>query len=320
MSWSKQSFFACLALALLASGCKDKSLDDYNRDRANAEFTQAQAAAGNWRGTIVTQAGSGETVSAIEVAMQVVQVPVQNGTNTGNTVRSQIQGAITIKTGDVVSSGVITNASYTPSNDDNTSGTVSGTVGVPIGANTATFTLAATINGNSMSGTISPSNASGTPGNFRAEREAPLPHVGQGSTDPSLRGGIKYYGGSLENAQCSDPQFRNSIFCRGTDNGRMPVTLSVNYNPLSAGYAFVNLFVSLKVLAVQVTFGHYVASFPSTELDQRSGVLHFQGTEPGGTSQSSLNCQPRGPGYSCEYRNEFAGQVFNFDVAPSNHP
>lgn len=322
MAHRKQNFVAIIALSVLAAGCgKDKTLDDYNREQSNKELAQAQAAAGNFRGMLTNQA-TNQALCPIEFDIQATQVPVQNGSNTGNVARAVLQGSVTITCASASGQGTITSASFTPADDSNTSGVVSGTVSVPLGtggtgSSTATFSILANLNQGTLTGTLTP----GTPGiigSFSATRDAPLPRGGQGSTDPNGRGAIQTYAGTYVNKFCLDPQFKNTNLCKNVDPNHMPVSVTLNFSPANSGSTFQNLFANEKSITVDIKMGLHIYTLQNTAYNQsaRSNNLAFNGTLPGDTSSTQFNCDRLGAdGFSCHYMN--AGQTYDFNISPA---
>jgi hypothetical protein len=72
--------FSFLSLALLVSCAKDKTLEEYDREKARNEMAEYQAVAGNYSG-IVTSKESGEILGAMEVTLETDTKPAGNNSS-----------------------------------------------------------------------------------------------------------------------------------------------------------------------------------------------------------------------------------------------
>jgi hypothetical protein len=315
----KQNIFTVLALSFLAVGCgADKTLDEYNAEKANQELTQNQKAAGSFRGSLLNQS-TGQPMGAVDLELQAPQIPVQNGDNTGTTVRSVLQGTVTVYTAQGFGQGSITSASFTKAKDytdDLPKGTVSGLVSVTVGTQTYSFTIFAGLVGATLTGTITP-NQPGVTGSFSATKGAPLPDAGQGSIDPNAPRGIKLYGGlySDPNSECRNPQFKNTTYCKGVDPDHLKVQMSLNFNPANSGVLFDNLFLNEKTVIVDVEMDNHDYAMQGTAYNVGAGTISFNGTLPGDTATTTFNCNSRGMStFHCTYQNAKLLQPYSFDV------
>jgi hypothetical protein len=322
---TKQANFTLIALAaILASSCGgDKSLDEYQRQESNQNLAQAQVVAGTFRG-LLTKQGTSQNMGALEVQLQAVPVPVQDGTGTGSVNRAVIQGNVRIVYGAQETTASLTQGAFLPSDDDVSIGSVSGSINVNLGSGGAAgsnvaFTLSGTYNHGNFSGTITPTGGvTGTTGSFNLQRDAAMPTVGQGSILPTPDAS-KYYAGTYANDTCV--KYPGNLFCQGADPNKQPVTMTVNENPSSSGYAFVNLFADIKTYIVQLNFGTLAISLPTAELNTDKKTLTFEGLSSGNTIPSTLSCQAtNSTTYNCSYRSEGFGTTLKFTVQQTKNP
>jgi hypothetical protein len=330
MFFSKQKYFCSLALLLLvsiaATGCgKDKSPEDYQQQKSNEEFSKMQlvaASASPSRGSV--QAPS-ET-HPVEITLNAVLNPVQNGDNTGTSARASLQGSVTIYTNGSPSTGVITSANFLKAQDQDseTTGTINGTISVVLsssGTNSqaATFSLNGTLHEGRFTGVITPTDRAGQTLTFSSAKDAPLPG-GQGSHNPGP-GQARSYSGSAIDPNCSGNH--HNAGCGAQDrngNAMIPVGMTVNPAPSSSGYAFVNLFADVKLVNVHLELDGQNIPLPAIEFDQRSHSLSFNGSVSDSSSNTQIifACNPAGAGYSCSYENVDKAATYEFQVSPGN--
>ncbi|MGZ3651871.1 MAG: hypothetical protein ACXWSC_11820 [Bdellovibrionota bacterium] len=332
----KQNRFTLLALSfslsLLAVGCgKDKSLDDFQQQQTNAEFAKAQAVAGTYRGNLtVANPSTGTSVLPVEIRLDAVLNPVQNGDNSGTNARASLQGAVTIYNNGVPSTGVISTAGFLRSGDSDTVGALNGQVSVVLSASggstaSAAFNINSNINDNSFNGQINITDRSGGSATFAVVKGAPLPH-GQGQTNPGGPGQTRSFVGSTIDPNCergsTNPGFPGNLCPAPDRDGHVlvPVTMTINAAPSSSGYAFVNLFADIKLVNVHLDIDGAIVPLPPVEFDQRQNSLQFNGQVSGstGSAQTIFACQGNGAGYTCSYEAVSQAKTYNWDARPAS--
>ncbi len=309
----------CIAVsALLISGCgKDKTLDQFHDQEVNEELSKLQAISGQYRGTI-TDERTNSAMGLFEIDLNASLQPTNSSDNSKVANQAVLKGGMTLINATQSSAALQTAQYYSDDNSDH--GSFSGTLSLVSRSGTVLMAVTGTINGNSFTGVITPSDHPGSSGRFTLTKGAPLPHDGQHSTNPGFPDSTLVYKGSYIDSTlekvCRGPH-PNPHLCNG-HRGPVALTMTVNKAAASISEAFLNNFLDQKLVEVQIAFGDdHTVALTASELDEKAGTLRFQGVVHGPIdSQTTLICKANNnAGYHCNYYNGGgAGTTIPFDA------
>ena len=294
---------AILPVCFITACGQDKTLDQYNHDKAQQDLAKVQAVSGTYNGVLLSNA---DNAMIGPMSVELVGRPqISSGTNQGSTSVQQatLTGTITL------SGAQQTSVEFVQGFYDSDNGTFQ--VDVPItlqNGTPATVDLAGSFDGNgAMNGTLKILGFTSNGGYFSLGKGAALPQVTPAAAiardQTVVNAGLTYQGTAT----------RNQV----TTNVVMAFTPGIT----TRDQDFANRFNPIKYITVNITYGgNGGVVFPNTQWDQRTGLLKgvLEGQNPDNTkSEQVLICNQSNPdatktNWNCQYQVSNGTTLFNY--------
>ena len=297
-----------LPVCLITACGQDKTLDQYNHDKAQQDLAKVQAVSGTYNGVLLSNADK-SAIGPMSIEL-VGGTQITNATQGSTSVQqATLRGTITLS-GTQQSSVEFVQGFY-----DSDTGTFQ--VDVPVtlqNGTTSTIDLAGSFDGKGgMSGTLNILGYTDNGGTFSLGKGAALPAVTQGaaiSKNQIVGSGQTYQGTAIENGKTTG------------------VVLTLSTGVTTRDQDFANIFNPIKFLTINYSLGDGAGlAFLNSQWDQRNGTLNGvkDGTASDGTPyEATLTCHQATPdvtktGWNCQYKMSNGGSVMNysFTVTPS---
>ena len=298
-----------LPVCLITACGQDKTLDQYNHEKAQQDLAKVQAVSGTYNGVLLSNADK-STIGPMSIEL-VGGTQITNATQGSTSVQqATLRGTITL------SGAQTTSVEFVQGFYDSDSGTFQ--VDVPVtlqNGSPSTIDLAGSFDGKGgMNGTLKILGYTENGGYFALGKGAALPAVTQGAAISASRSIVD-----------------SGLGYHGTANVKGSTTAAVL--TLSSGFttrdqSFANLFNPIKFLTINYSTGDGSGlAFPNSQWDQRSGVL--SGVRDGTTAsdgapwEATLTCTQTSTdvtktGWNCHFKDSNGESVrdYTFVLAP----